>query len=156
MIKVYSRAIYISAVLVLVSCASLQTDFKEPTVSVTSFRAVSSAGMTPQFEIGLHITNPNRIALAPEGLSYSVNIEGHRILNGVANDLPVIEAYGEGDVTLTAIADVFNSISLVSDLMRQPLNTFTYELTAILDLGGLYSDIPIEKKGQISLVPVAR
>jgi len=156
MINVYRYAFYICSAAVLLNCASLQSNFKEPTVSVTSFRVVSSAGMVPQFEIDLHVTNPNRKALAPEGLSYTVNIEGHRILTGVANDLPLIDAYGEVDITLTATADVFNSISLIGDLMRQPRDTFTYELSAVLDPGGLYADIPIRKKGQISLAPLAR
>ena len=156
MIKVYRYAFYVFAVLLLASCASVQTDFREPTVSVTSFRALPSANMAPRFEIGLHVINPNRMALAPEGLSYIVNIEGHRILTGVANDLPVIEGYGEENITLTATADLFNSISLISDLMRQPRDTFMYEFTANLDPGGLNSDISIEKKGQISLAPIAR
>ena len=68
----------------------------------------------------------------------------------------MIEGYGDGNITLTATADLFNSISLISDLMRQPRDTFTYEFIASLDLGGIYSDIPVEKKGQVSLAPVAR
>jgi len=156
MSKLYRHAFCIFIVALLGGCASLQTDFKEPTVSVTSFRALPSEGMAPRFEIGLHVTNPNRMAIELEGLSYTVNIEGHQILTGVENELPVIEGYGEGNVTLTATADLFNSISLISDLMRQPRDTFTYEFVARLDLGGIYSDIPVEKKGQVSLAPVAR
>jgi LEA14-like dessication related protein len=156
MTKLYRHAFYIFVIALLGGCAGLQTDFKEPTVSVTSFRALPSEGMAPRFEIGLHVTNPNRRAIALEGLSYTVNIEGHQILTGVENELPVIEGYGEGDVTLTATADLFNSISLISDLLRQPRDSFTYEFVARLDLGGIYSDIPVEKKGQVSLAPVAR
>jgi LEA14-like dessication related protein len=154
--KLYRLTFYILGVVLLGSCATLQTEFKEPTVSVTSFRALPSKGMAPRFEIGLHVTNPNRVALALEGLSYSVNIEGHQLLTGVANDLPVIKGYGEGDITLMATADLFNSISLISDLMRQPRDTFSYEIIATLDLGGMYPDIPVKKQGQISLAPVAR
>ena len=154
--KLYKYAFYSLAIAFLTSCASLQTDFKEPTVSVTSFRALPSDSMAPRFEIGLHVINPNRMAIALEGMSYTVSIEGNQILTGVENDLPVIEGYGEGNVTLTATADWFNSISLISDLMRQPRDTFTYEFVARLDLGGIYSDIPVEKKGQVSLAPVAR
>ena len=156
MINIYKHVVYISVVALLVSCASLQQDFKEPTVSVTSFRALPSKGMAPRFEIGLHVTNPNRMALALEGLSYTINIEGHRILTGVAKDLPLIEAYDEGEITLTATADLINSISLFTDLLRQPRDTFTYEFVANLDLGGIYSDIPIENQGRISLAPIAR
>ena len=138
------------------SCATPLTEFKDPTVSVTSFRALPSKSMAPRFEIGLHVTNPNRVDLALEGLSYSISIEGHELLTGVANDLPVIESYGEGDITLIATADLFNSISLISDLMRQPRDTFSYEIIAYLDLGGIYPNIPIQKQGQVSLAPVAR
>ena len=154
--KLYRLIFYILGVVLLGSCATLQTEFKEPSVSVTSFRALPSKGMAPRFEIGLHVSNPNRVALALEGLSYSVNIEGRQLLTGVANDLPVIEGYGEGDITLLATADLFNSISLISDLMRQPRDSFSYEIIATLDLGGMYPDIPVKKQGQISLAPVAR
>ena len=138
----------------LAGCASLQTDFKEPTVSVTSFRALPSEGMAPRFEIGLHVSNPNRIALELVGLSYTVSLEGRQILNGVANELPAIAAYGEGDITLLATADLFNSFSLFADLLRQPRDTFAYEINADLDLGGIYPNINVDKKGQISLAPV--
>ena len=154
--KLYRFAFYILSIVLMGNCATLQTEFKEPTVSVTSFRALPSKGMAPRFEIGLHVTNPNRVALALEGLSYSVNIEGHQLLTGVAKDLPVIEGYGEGDITLMATADLFNSISLISDLMRQPRDTFNYEINANLDLGGIYPNIPIQKQGQVSLAPIPR
>lgn len=138
------------------SCATLQTEFKEPTVSVTSFRALPSKGMAPRFEIGLHVTNPNRMALSLEGLSYTVSIEEHQILTGVASDLPVIEGYGEGEITVIAIADLFNSISLISNLIQQPRDKFSYIFTADLDLGGMYPIVPIKREGQVSLAPVAR
>jgi LEA14-like dessication related protein len=147
----------LASLLVLVSgCAGLQTDFKEPTVSVTSFRALPSEGMAPRFEIGLHVTNPNRTALALAGVSYTVSLEGRQILTGVANDLPEIKAYGEGDIMLQATADPFNSISLLADLIRQPRDTFAYELEAILDLGGMYPNVNVDKKGQISLAPMRK
>ena len=154
--KLGTHILFILVIVLMGSCATLQTEFKEPSVSVTSFRALPSEGMAPRFEIGLHVTNPNRTALALEGLSYTVSIEDHQILTGVAKDLPVIEGYGEGDITLAATADLFNSISLISDLMRQPRDSFTYVLVANLDLGGLYPDIPIRKQGQLSLAPIRR
>lgn len=153
----FHRHIFFALLIVFLGgCASLQTEFKEPTVTVTYFRALPSQDMAPRFEIGLHVSNPNRAALALEGLSYSVSIEKHQLLTGVANDLPVIEGYGEGDISLIATADLFNSISLISDLLRQPRDSFTYEIIANLDLGGMYPVIPVKKQGQVSLAPVTR
>ena len=154
MIRFAWFSLLVSLLLLISSCAGLQTDFNEPTVSVTSFRALPPEGMAPRFEIGMHVTNPNRTALALAGLSYTVSLEGHKILTGVENDLPEIEAYGEGDLTLQATADLFNSISLLADLIRQPRDTFAYEIEAILDLGGMYPNVNVDKKGQISLAPM--
>jgi len=154
MIKQAWFSVLISLALLINGCAGLQADFKEPTVNVTSFRVLPSEGMAPRFEIGLHVINPNRMALDLAGLSYTVSLGGHQILSGVANDLPAIDAYGEGDVTLLATADLFNSISLFADLVRQPRDNFSYELEAILDLGGIYPNVNVDKKGQISLAPM--
>ncbi len=137
----------------LTACTSLQSEFKDPTVSVIYVRALPPTGLAPRFEIGLHVTNPNRTALELKGISYSVDIEGKRIITGVARQLPVIEPFGEGELSLTATTDLINSISLINNLMRQPRDTFNYELTAVLDPGGIFKEIPIKKKGQLSLAP---
>lgn len=143
-----------SLLLLFAGCANLQSEFKQPVVSVTSLRVLPSEGLAPRFEIGLHIANPNRYALTLAGISYTISLEGHRILTGVANDLPGIAAYGEGEITLLATTDVFNSISLLADLLQQPRDSFSYELVAELDLGGIYPIQYVNKSGQLSLAPM--
>ena len=95
--------------------------------------------------------NPNRVALELEGISYYVDLEGHRVLSGVANQLPIIEAYGERDVVLQVQPDLFNTISLFTDLLNQPRDQFKFNLTAYLDVGGFIPKIKVEKEGLISL-----
>lgn len=137
------------------SCAQMQFNYETPTVSLNSFRILPSDGMGPRFEIGLHVVNPNRSSLNLEGISYTVIIEGHRILTGVANDLPVIDGYGEGDVLLNATADLFSSISLVTGMLKDRRESIAYELDAKLDVGGFRPNIHVEKRGQL-LLPGAR
>jgi LEA14-like dessication related protein len=137
-------------------CAGLEPGFETPTVGVSSFRILPSTGVAPRFEIGLHIVNPNRTALKLEGLVYSVTLEGHKVLIGVANDLPVIEAYGEGDVVLIATADLLNSIALFATLLQSQQEIFDYELDAKLDIGSFRPRIHVVKKGEISLSGAAR
>lgn len=151
MIRFAKIGVLLIAFMIVAGCASLQPGFETPTVGVSSFRALPSEGMVPRFEIGLHIVNPNRTALKLEGIVYSVILEGHKVLTGVAGDLPEIGAYSEGDVTLMATADLLSSISLVSSLMRQPQETFSYELDARLDIGTLRPRIHIQEQGKISL-----
>lgn len=141
-----------SAMILFISgCAQMQFNYETPTVSLRSFRILPSDGMGPRFEIGLHVVNPNRSSLNLEGISYTVIIEGHRILTGVANDLPVIDGYGEGDVLLNATADLFNSISLVTSMLKDRRESIAYELDAKLDVGGLRPNIHVEKRGQLLL-----
>jgi LEA14-like dessication related protein len=112
--------------------------------------------VAPVFEIGLHIVNPNRTALNLQGIVYSVTLNGHKVLMGASSDLPVIGAYSEGDVTLRATADLLSSIGLLGSLMQQGQDTFTYELEAKLDIGGLRPRIHVQEKGKISLAGAAR
>jgi LEA14-like dessication related protein len=140
----------------LPACAMLQPSIEAPEVQVTSFKVLPSDSIAPRFEIGLHVINPNRSALKLEGLTYSVKLEGHKVLSGVANDLPMIEGYGEGDVVLQASADLINSLSLLSDLLNRPRETVTYELSAKLDVGAFLPSIRVGKTGEISLMNQGR
>lgn len=78
--------------------------FETPPVSVQAFRPVAtdSGGGLPSFEIALHVINPNLEPLELVGISYTISLDGHELIKGVGNELPVIEGYGEGSFTLTA------------------------------------------------------
>lgn len=134
----------------LVGCAPLMPNFEDPQVSLTSFRVLPGSSVVPTFEIGLHITNPNRSVLKLGGVSYSVELEGYRIISGVSNQLPQIAAYGEGDLLLNARPDLFNTINLFTQLINQPRDNFDFKLEALLDVGALLPKIRIEKSGQVS------
>jgi LEA14-like dessication related protein len=140
-----------ASLLMLAGCATLRSDFEEPTITVSSIRALPADNMAPKFEIGLHIVNPNRAALELHGLAYRLNLQGYKILTGVARDLPTIEGYGEGDVTLIATADMLSSIRWLANLMSSQSEAITYELEAKLDLGGFQPAIRVKKEGEINL-----
>ncbi|MEN8265088.1 MAG: LEA type 2 family protein [Nitrospirota bacterium] len=148
-----SLLIYIFIILLAAGCATLQTDYEEPSVVITDFRSIPSGGIAPRFEIGLHIINPNRTALDLKGISYTVKLEGHKVLTGVSNKLPLIDAYGEGDVKLAATADLFGSISLLTDMIQNQRNAFRYVLDVKMDTGGFRPNIRVRKEGNISLAP---
>lgn len=149
--KIYKSILILVTLLLMFSCAPLQPGFETPTVNVSSFRVLPSNSIVPTFEIGLHVVNPNRMALKLRGLSYTVDLEGHQVLNGVASQLPIIEAYGEGDVLLQAHPDLFSTLNLFTDLMNRPREKFSFNLNAFLDVGGLMPKIKVSKNGQLSL-----
>jgi LEA14-like dessication related protein len=134
------------------SCASLQPGYEKPVVSISSFEAIPTGNLIPQFKIGLHIVNPNRTPLKLKGVAYTIALEGHKIMTGVSNKLPDIEAYGEGDVVLNASVDLFCSIGFITDLIRsQNKEELSYSFNAKLDAGTLHPLIRVTRKGEISL-----
>ena len=137
----------------LQACANLRPDYETPSVAVNSFRALPSDGTFPNFEIGLHIINPNRTALELKGISYTISLAGHEIIKGVSNQLPRIDAYGEGDVTLIAAANLFAGVGLLTDLMRGSQDSLDYEFEAKLDVGAFMPAIRVRESGQVSMRP---
>lgn len=141
----------LAAAIAVSGCAGLGSGYETPTVNVTTFRAVPSSGAVPSFEIGLRVINPNREALQLQGVSYTVRLDGYEVIKGVANQLPVIEPYGEGTFTVTASVSLLAGIRLITELMNSPKDTFGYELEAKLDPGGFGRRIRIRDSGEISL-----
>lgn len=141
----------ILVLLLMTGCAGPVKEYESPTVNITSLKSLRGQPGAPRFEIGLQIINPNESALVLDGMSYTLHLEGHKVLTGVANDLPEIAAYGEADITLQASVDVFSSIRLISDLLSTQRKQFRYALEAKLDPAGLRPNIYVTREGVIAL-----
>jgi LEA14-like dessication related protein len=134
----------------LSGCTRFSPNYEEPTIGLKTFRLLPSDGLVPRFEIGLHIINPNRDPLNIDGLYYTVNIENHKVLAGVANDLPEIQGYGEGDIKIEATVDLLSGAKLIRSLLNQPTGVLEYTFNAKLDMGPFIPTMNIIEKGQIS------
>lgn len=143
--------VFVFSAVLLAGCAGLRPGWETPTVTVKAVRAIPSGGVLPEFEIDLHVVNPNREALKLVGVSYTVSLEGHQLIKGVGNDLPVIDGYGEGDITLNASADLFAGVGLIRDLMSSGKETLSYSFDAKLDPGALRPSIRVKDSGEVSL-----
>lgn len=147
----YLSACTLLLVFLFSACATLDPDYEEPTVTLSSFRAIPSEGMAPAFEIGLRILNPNPQTLNLEGIVYTVSLQGHELVKGVGKDFPPIEGYSEGTVTLTASANLLAGIRFIGDMMGSPEENLEYEFKAKLDMGGLFPAIRISEKGNLNM-----
>lgn len=137
--------------LVFAACATLDPNYEQPTVTLSSFQVVPSDGMVPTFEIGLNILNPNPGELHLEGIVYEVSIQGHEILKGVGKDFPVVEGYSSETVKLTAVANLLSGIRLLGDLMSLDGDELQYKFEARLDTGGFFPSIRVSETGSFSL-----
>ena len=143
----FTALLLCSSLLLLQACASIDPDYEEPTVTLSSFRAMPSEGGIPTFEIGLHVLNPNAASFQLEGVVYTVSIQGHDVVKGVGKDFPVLEGYSEQTIKLTATANLFAGIRLVMDLVNSKSDDLEYEFEAKLDTGGFGRSIRIKETG---------
>lgn len=128
----------------------MPADFKQPGVSVIAVKPRAINSMTPEFDILLRVSNPNRKALEIVGLSYQVRLAGSKVVEGVASDLPRIEAYGEAEVMLRAHADLLGSLGVLSRVMNDPDTPVDYEFSAEIDLGTFYPTLKVRRSGILS------
>lgn len=137
------------ALLTLGGCAGLGPAEEQPQLSITSFKvSPESAGAAPLFDIGLRLVNPSRQALTLRGISYTVEIDGHRVLTGASADLPQVPAYGMADFTLQATPDLFGSLRLLTELFSNPQQQHEYTFRARLDTGGPGRGIVLRESGR--------
>ncbi len=138
-------------VLVLGGCAGLPTSLDPPNVSMESFSSLPSESGAPRFLIKLRVQNPNQQTLDIAGVSYSIALMGQEVVTGVSNDVPVIEGYSEGIVSLEANLKLFQLLRLLASLGQAETDMLTYRFTAKIDFKGLVPTQRLEEEGQISL-----
>ena len=106
----------------LAGCSTVMPDIDPPKVSVENVESLPSEGGTPRFRIQLRVVNPNTQALDIAGISYSVEVLEQEIVTGVTNDVPVIEGYSEGVVTLEAGLQLFQLMKVRSRPARNKVS----------------------------------
>jgi hypothetical protein len=152
------QKISILLVCLFLSACGIAPGFERPQVDITSFALApqSSGAMTPRFNIGIRVINPNRISLPLQGMSYSIEIEGNRILSGAKPDLPQVPAYGMADFTIEASPDLIGSARLLNDLFTRQRASLGFTFRARLDLGGLLPFVNVEESGSFGLPGLGR
>jgi LEA14-like dessication related protein len=137
-------------IFLLTGCATMRPDFVTPSVSITSFKPIASESFAPKFEIGMHIVNPNAVKLSLRGISYKVFLNYFQIVEGAANKLPEVPAYGEAEFKVIGTISLFEGMRFVQDLMKNENGQVDYRLQAKLDVGALVPSIRIEQAGSFS------
>jgi len=143
--------ISIAACLLIAACASLDPDYEKPTVVLTSFHAIPSAGAMPAFEVGLRIINPNPDPLKLEGVVYSISLQGHELVKGVGKGYAPIEGYSEGEITLSASANLLKGIQFIAGMATTREKQLEYEFEAKLDVGGFLPSLRVSETGSFNL-----
>lgn len=135
------------AAFLFAGCASLRPAFETPSVDVTSFKLLPSPNLAPRFEIGMRIVNPNAAELRLRGISYKVLLNNYQVVEGAANELPVVPAYGQAEFNVTATVGLIEGMRFVNDMLQNGHGQVAYRLQAKLDIGAMLPSVRVEKSG---------
>ena len=145
----YSRSVFLILLFALLtSCANFPRSIETPSVKLVSLTPLPASGLEQRFAMGLRVSNPNANALNLVGLSYAVELEGFKVISGVANDIPSIAAYGDSVVNLEASVSLLEGMRLLSSLLSKPKGEVNYRINAKLDTGlPIIGKIPVTDSG---------
>lgn len=151
-LPVYPLVLLTALLCLLSGCSLLQPRFEKPTVQLTSIRMAPAQGMEQRFTVGLRVVNPNASALPLRGISYTLNLQGFDLANGVASQIAPIPAYGETTIYVDVVVSLLSSLRLVQSLLSQPLHEVNYRFNAKLDIGhALLPSLRVSEQGVIAL-----
>lgn len=142
--------ILLTIVMALTACASWLKPYEQPDVNITSFSMAPASDGAPGFLIGLQVVNPNDRPLPVRGMTYQIDVDGHRIVSGAEPDLPAIAAYSSQEITIRATPDLLGSARLLNDFFSRQRESLNYTFKARLDINGLLPDITIEESGEFT------
>ena len=84
-------------------CAGLRLGMQKPEVTVANIRLLDGNLFEQRFVLTLRITNPNRVEIPIEGLSFDLDLNEQPFAKGVSNRALVVPRLGEA-TTLSALA----------------------------------------------------
>lgn len=131
------RLFFFTALFFLSGCASINLDYEEPSVELTSFKALPVNGFEQNFEVGLKLINPNSFELPLNGISYQLSVAGETLAQGVASNIPTADAYGESRFVVPVSTSLIGGFKVIRALMNSQGKDISYQLKAKLDI-----DIP--------------
>ena len=138
--------------LLLTACAVLDPNFKTPTVALASVQPLQTTGLEQRFNIGLRVSNPNQQALNLVGVDYTIELDGFEVINGRANNIPSISAYGDTLINIEAAVGFMQGVKFIGSLLNKTSPELGYKINAKLDTGlPIIGVLPITNSGVVNL-----
>lgn len=139
--------------LVITGCAALNPALKEPDVKLAGLRLLPQQSLLQRhIAIDLAIFNPNKQDLSVRSISYTVDIEKMKLLNGASDQVPVLKGMQETPVTLQVSVDVLQALGLIEHFSRNGFGEkVNYNFGAVIDFSAWLPSMRIDRKGALPL-----
>ena len=138
-------------------CANLPIGSDSPNVRVVGLEPLPTEGLEIRFALKLRVQNPNESALAYDGLSVSLDLDGQGLASGVSSSIGEIPRFGEEVLTIPVTISAFSLVrqllsrtgETAGNALSQPL---TYTLKGKLGAAaGQFGAIRFSDEGELDL-----
>ncbi len=148
----------ISTFFILLSGCATLSGGNGPNVQVVGLEALPSEGLEVRFALKLRVQNPNESALAYDGMSVSLDLDGRGLANGVSNVTGEIPRFSDAVLTVPVSISAFSVVRQLlarvgsaegEGVANQPI---AYSLTGKLGAtGGSLGAVRFSSRGDLNL-----
>ena len=151
--KVISILSFCASLFIFTGCAALNPSLKEPDVKLAGLRLLPQQSLLQRhIAIDLAIFNPNKQDLSVRSISYTVDIEKAKLLNGASDQVPILKGMQETPVTLQVSIDVLQALGLIEYFSRNGIgDKVNYNFGAVIDFSAWLPSMRIDRKGALPL-----
>ena len=129
------------------ACTQFSSVLQKPHVALENIALANNNLLSPRFKLTIRITNPNGVALPVKGMSYSINIQGVDVFEGVTSKIPNIAAYSDTVIDLELGTDIIKAARLLRAFKDRTDNNVNYGLNAHIDLTGILPSFNVSDTG---------
>jgi len=153
MSKILKMLCLCAAAMLLAGCAAFNPALKHPEVKLVGLRLLPSQGILQRhIAVDLSILNPNRQDLRVRSINYSIGIENIKLLSGITDQVPTLNAMQETPLTLEVSADMLQILRLVEHYSNNGVgDKVNYNFSAIIDFSAWLPSMHVDKKGALPL-----
>jgi LEA14-like dessication related protein len=141
----------LSTLLFLTSgCASMAR--RDPVEAyVVGVEPLQGAGLEFRMLVKLRVQNPNDVAIAYDGVSVSMNVQGKRFATGVSDAAGTVPRFGEAVIDVPVSISAFRLVGRAMEVLgTQGTDKIEYELRGKL-AGPAFNSVRFNSKGEMKL-----
>lgn len=143
--------IMLMALNVLSGCALLSSGQPPPEVQLSNVEPAGREGLEQRFMISFRILNHSGTSLNISGLSYSLNLEGHKLISGVAGGLQPIPPHSQVAIKVPASTNLISGLKIIGAFMEKNRQSVDFELETRLSMGWWRMPVTVVESGSLDL-----
>jgi LEA14-like dessication related protein len=142
----------IFAALLLGACSTFLPKLETPHLSIVNVSMLDGSVWEQNLKVRMRVQNPNSRALPVRGLTYTLEVAGEDLAQGVAGDSFVVPAFGETEFDMNIRTNMAMALLRLASGSRTSSDNIDYRIHGKVSLSeGLLRSIPFEEHGTFKL-----